>query len=264
MSIGPLKQRSSWPSSLLTGLIGWNGFFIILALAFGDTGSAGTLFILASAAALAQVIVLRLLFFNLRLERGVAAAVFWGGLSGALAVIVEMRATDIFANHPVIWLSNAIYIGIAVGLFLRYFYRDDRRIESEAIKNDQRLDYGRDAHWLEPFVFGAVGYLIAFVPRSSNLAATVLIIGAMSGVIAAGVSHFLIFTTSRRSLLPILLGVVAGAAQGALSGLLFRPFAAELLLSPLVQGAVAGILTYLMTTTRGRALAREESGAEFR
>lgn len=45
MSIGPLKQRSSWPLSFLTGLIGWNGLFMILAVAFGNTGSAEKLFL---------------------------------------------------------------------------------------------------------------------------------------------------------------------------------------------------------------------------
>ena len=264
MSIGPLKQRSSWPSSFLTALIGWNGFFVILAVAFGDTGSAGKLFLLASAAAVAQVLVLRLLFFALRMDRSMGAGAFWGGLTGAIAGILELRMSDAFANHPIIWLINAIYIGIAVGLFLSYFYRDDRKIESEAANDGQPVDYGRDAHWLEPFVFGSMGYLIAFLPRSFNLAVTVIIIGAMSGVVAAGVSHFFIFTVPRSSVLPILLGIAAGVAQGALSGLLFRPFAAELFLSPLVHGAVGGCLTYIMTTIRGRALAREELTANSR
>src|SRR6185295_11184393 len=126
---------------------------------------------------------------------------------------------------PVIWLVNGIYIGIAVGLFLCYFHRDDRRIESEAQGKLQPVDYGRDAHWLEPFAFGSLAYLIGFVPGSFSLAVTVLVIGAMSGVVAAGVSHFFIFTVPRNSVLPILLGIVAGLVQGALSGLLLRPFA---------------------------------------
>lgn len=262
MSIGPLKQRSSWYSSFLTGLIGWNGFFVILALALGNSSSAGKLFILGSAAALAQVLVLRILFFTLRMDRGLSQGALWGGLTGALAIIIEMRLTAAFAKHPIIWFVNGLYIGIAVGLFLCYFYRDDRRIESEATNNDRPVDYGRDAHWLEPFAFGSLAYLIGFVPSSFNLAVTVLVIGAMSGVVAAGVSHFFIFTVPRNSLLPILLGVVAGLVQGALSGWLFRPFATDLFLSPLIHGAIGGSLTYLMTTIRGKALAREEMGTE--
>ena len=89
-----------------------------------------------------------------------------------------------------------------------------------------------------------------------------MVIGAMSGVVAAGVSHFFIFTVSRRSLLPIMLSILVGIGQGALSGLLFRPFAGELLLHPLVHGAIAGSLTYLMTAVRGRALASKEAARE--
>lgn len=262
MSIGPLKRRSSWPSSLVTGLIGWNGFFIILAVILGDILSAGKVFILASSAALAQIFVLRLLFFALRLDRSMLAGALWGGVTGTIAAIVEMQVTNFFDAHPMIWLLNAAYIGIAVGLFLVYFYRDDRRIEREAASNSTPIDYGRDAHWLEPFFFGAAAYLIAFVPGTFDLAAIVLVIGAMSGVVAAGVSHFFIFTVSRKSLLTILLSVAAGAAQGALSGLLFRPFATELFFSPLIHGAVAGGLTYLMTAIRGRSLATAELAAD--
>jgi hypothetical protein len=29
------------------------------------------------------------------------------------------------------YVVNGVYIGIAVGLFLRYFYRDDRQINNE-------------------------------------------------------------------------------------------------------------------------------------
>jgi len=262
ISFGPLKRRSSWPSSLITGLIGWNGFFVIVAVILGDSRSAGTFFLLATIAAVAQVCFLRLLFFFLRLNRNVLSAAFWGGLTGAAAVFAETRATSLFNQHRFIWIVNGLYIGTAVGLFLRYFYRDDRRIESEAGVSGRPIDYGRDAHWLEPFFFGAVAYLIAFLPKSFSLAVIILVIGAMSGVVAAGVSHFFIFAVRRESLLPILLSLLAGAAQGALSGLLFRPFAGELLLEPLVHGAIAGALTYLMTALRGRTLASKDTVRE--
>jgi hypothetical protein len=218
--------------------------------------------VLATIAAIAQVAFLRLLFFFLRLNRSALTAAFWGGLTGAAAVIAETRATSLFNQHRLIWIFNGLYIGAAVGLFLRYFYRDDLRIESEARADNRPIDYGRDAHWLEPFFFGAVAYLVGFLPRSFSLAVIILVIGAMSGVVAAGVSHFFIFAVSRKSVLPILLSILAGAGQGALSGILFRPFAGELLFNPLVHGAIAGSLTYLMTAFRGKALARKEVAGE--
>jgi hypothetical protein len=186
------------------------------------------------------------------------AGAVWGGLTGAALVLIERRFTNLFESHPIIWVLDGAYIGIAVGLFLCYFYRDDRRIEKEAKDQGRKVDYGRDAHWLEPFFFGAVAYLVAFVPTSPDLAANVLVVGAISGVVAAGVSHFFLFTVSRNSLMPVFLSIIAGAVQGALTGLLFRTFATELLLSPLTHGAIAGCLTYLMTALRGRVLARKE------
>lgn len=262
MSIGPLKRRSSWPSSFVTGLIGWNGFFIILAVILGDLRSTGEIVVLATSAAIAQVLVLRLLFFVLRLDRSMLAGGISGGVTAAIAMFVVMRMTTIFDAHPILWMLNAVYIGIAVGLFLSYFYRDDRRIEGEVAASGKPVDYGRDANWLEPFFFGAVAYLIAFVPRSFDLAVIVAVIGAVSGVVAAGVSHFFVFSSSRRSIVPVLFCVVAGAVQGALSGLLFYSFADNLFLSPIVHGAIAGGLTYLMTAIRGRSLANSELAAE--
>ena len=259
MSIGPLKRRSSWASSLVTGLIGWNGFFIIVGATMGLARQAGTLFILATLAAVAQIVFLRLLFFALRLNRRMLAGAVWGGLTGVAAMLVEMRVTKIFDPHRLIWMGNGAYIGIAVGLFLCYFYRDDRRIEEAAAEKGTPVDYGRDAHWLEPFVFGAVAYLLAFVPTSFHLAVNLLVVGAMSGVVAAGVSHFFLFSTARRSILPLLMSIIAGAVQGAISGLLFRSFASDLFFSPVLHGAAAGVLTYVMTALRGSSLA----GSEF-
>ena len=262
MSIGPLKRRSSWPSSFVTGLIGWNGFFVILAVILGEMRSAGRLFLYASAAAIVQVLALRLLFFILRMDRSMIAGGIAGGASAAVVMFVGMRLSDLFDAHPILWMLNAVYIGIAVGLFLSYFYRDDRKIESEAASNGVAVDYGRDANWLEPFFFGAVAYLVAFVPRSLDLAMIVAVIGAVSGVVAAGVSHFFVFTTARRSIWPIMFCLVAGIVQGALTGFLFISFANELFFSPAAHGAIAGALTYLMTAIRGRSLAGAEAAAE--
>jgi hypothetical protein len=201
---------------------------------------------------------LRLLFFRLRLDRSKLAAAFWGGLTGVAAVFAENQISPLLNRHPLIWEFDGLYIGIAVGLFLRYFYRDDRRIEREAESAGRPVDYGRDAHWLEPFFFGAVAYLIAFLPRSFSLAVIILVIGAIGGVVSAGVSHFVIFTVSRQSLLPVITCLIIGVAQGALSGLLFRSFVYALWFSPSIHGAIGGGLTYLMTALRGRSLASKE------
>ena len=211
---------------------------MIFALILNESRSAGRLFVLATIAAVAQVVFLRLFFFGLHLDRSIPAVVMWGGLTGVAAVLTERQFTNLFEQHLFVWMFNGLYIGVAVGLFLRYFYRDDRRIESEANAAKRAIDYGRDAHWLEPFFFGAAAYLPAFLPRSFSLAVIVMVIGAMSGVVAAGVSHFFIFTIARTSILPVLLSIAVGVVQGALSGLLFQGFSSELLLSPMVHGAV--------------------------
>ncbi|HYE15714.1 MAG TPA: hypothetical protein VD968_14825 [Pyrinomonadaceae bacterium] len=262
MSVGAFKRRSSWPSSFLTGLIGWNGFMVIaglvVQLVVGDAPPAGLLFLTGVVAAVAQVLVLRLGFFHFGLDRGLMRGLVWGGLTGgALGALAAYLAPPL-RERPVVWALDGVYIGVAVGLFLSYFYRDDRRIEAEAAAAGRPVDYGRDAHWLEPFFFGAAAYLLAFVPRSLDLAATALVVGAMSGVFAAGVSHFFLNRAPGSALLPVALGALAGVVQGAASGLLFRGFAEELPFSTLLHGAAAGVLTYLVTCARGLALARRE------
>ena len=253
-----LKQRSSWPSSFITGLIGWNGFFILTALAFGYTTPARTLFITATLIAIVQVLILRLCFFLFRLDRGPLAGAISGGLTGAALLLIELQLFPALREHTAAWLLNAIYIGTAVGVFLSYFYRDDQRIEAEARAKGVPVDYGRDAHWFEPFVFGAVAYGVAFLPRSFDLVVAALVVGAMSGVVAAGVSHFFLFAGSRSSFWPLLLSLAAGALQGAATGFLFRHYADQLFFSYLVHGIIAGVLTYLMTALRGKALAHRE------
>ncbi len=76
-----------------------------------------------------------------------------------------------------------------MGAFLSYFYRDDRKIE-ENFEDKNNISYGRDAHWLDPFIYGALSYLIVFFPHSIELAIFSIIIGSFVGVVAAGVSHF--------------------------------------------------------------------------
>ncbi|MFL6227815.1 MAG: hypothetical protein ACJ741_03440 [Pyrinomonadaceae bacterium] len=260
-----LQRRSSLPSSFLTGLIGWAGFMVIVGmiikLVFDDAPPAGWLLFVGTLAALAQVSILRAGFFPLGLDRGMSAGLVWGGVTGGAIITLAIYLSPTLRRHYIIWALDGIYIGVAVGLFLSYFYRDDRRIEADA--QGRPVDYGRDAHWLEPFAFGAVAYLFAFVPRSADVAATAFVVGAISGVVAAGVSHFFLNSVWRASRLPVILCVAAGVAQGTLSGLLFQPYQDELLFHRFAHGALAGTLTYLLTALRGRSLARTEAGGEF-
>ncbi|BDI28529.1 hypothetical protein CCAX7_005800 [Capsulimonas corticalis] len=255
------KQRSSWASSLVTGLIGWNGFFIIVALAFGLSVSPVTLFLAGSLAAVAQIVILRLLFFKIHLDRNLGYGAVFGTISAAMLIVVDFALFPALTEHLVIWFLTAVYIGPAVGAFLSYFYKDDREIEAEAPAG-QPVDYGRDGHWLEPFAFGAVAYLLVFMPHTGDIAVSALMVGAMSGVFAAGASHFVLFSKARRPILPFTIGLLGGALQGAVTGLLFRHYANALWLSPIALGAASGVLTYLMTITRGYTLARAEDLAE--
>jgi hypothetical protein len=260
-----LQRRSSLPSSFLTGLIGWVGFLVlvgmILRLVFGDAPPAGWLLFVGVLAALAQVSILRAAFFPLGLQRGTTAGLLWGGATGGAIIAGAIYLSPTLRRHYVVWALDGIYVGVAVGLFLSYFHRDDRRIEGGAAGGP--VDYGRDAHWLEPFAFGALAYLVAFAPRSADVAATAFVVGAISGVVAAGVSHFFLNSVARESMLPVVLSVAAGIAQGALSGVLFRPYQDELFFHRLAHGAIAGALTYFVTALRGRSLARAEAGGEY-
>jgi hypothetical protein len=256
---GPLKQRSSWFSSIATSLIGWNGFFIIMALALGYVVPASSLFLMGSVAALLQVIVLRSAFFLLRMNKSLSIGFFWGTVTGGLIVLIEASFSRMIQDHILIWVLNGAYIGFAVGGFLSYFYRDDQRIKntSSSIMNKD-MDYGRDAHWLEPFLFGAISYWLVFLPRSIDLAVYIAIVGAMSGVVAAGTSHFSPDSWKQSFwIFPAIL--LAGSLQGLITGLLFRQYADSLLLPHLLAGAAAGGLTYLMTFLRGRTLSRREN-----
>jgi len=259
-----LKQRSSRPSSYVTGLIGWNGFLVLVALALGYRVPATSLFLVGTLAALAQVTLLRAGFVALGLDRSLLAGGLRGGLSGVALILVALGLSAALRAHPIVWVLDGAYVGLAVGLFLAYFHRDDRAIEAAAGAaglGGGPVDYGRDAHWLEPFAFGAAAYLVVFPPRSPDLALAALVVGAMGGVVAAGVSHFFLFAEWRASALPLLTGVAVGLAQGAASGFLFRQWGGQLPVSPSLLGALAGVVTYLLTTLRGRVLARQERAA---
>jgi len=262
--MNPFKQRSSFPSSILTGLIGWIGFIFIGALIFGFKVSAVTLFILATGAALVQVIFLRLAFFILQMQKHILIGAFWGLVTSIGIYFVSAIFYPDLKDHPLYWLIIYAYIGAPVGAFLSYFYIDDKKIFDAAGGQSEDTNYGRDAHWLEPFGYGAIAYLIAFFPFSHfDLTVNVFIVGAMSGVFAAGASHFSPDKWKQSIVLLLLIIVSIGCIQGYLTGLLFRTYTDQLYASNLIHGITGGILTYLMTFVRGRQLAGKEAKGEL-
>jgi hypothetical protein len=250
-----LARRSSIASSLATGLIGWNGFIVIAALALGYDGAPWPLFAAATLAAVIEIATLRALFFPLRMHTSVRAGAIAGAAFGAIAFgVVWALPVALIRAHPILWALAIVYTAAPVGAFLSYFHRDDRAIDARA-KGAER--YGRDAHWLEPFAFGAVAYALAFGPRTASFATYVVVVGAMSGVVAAGLSHFSPDRWKRRAL--GWSGALAiGAAQGGVTGLLLRAPALASLAEALAMGALSGVLTYAVTFARGRALAAHE------
>jgi hypothetical protein len=257
--IGALKRRSSWPSSFATALIGWIGFTVIVALIADYSGPLAQLFLIATLAAVVQVIVLRLAFFALKMDRGISNGVLWGGVTAALIVAGEMAISSDVGAHPYIALITGVYIGMAVGAFLSYFHADDWKIEREAQTAGKPVDYGRDAHWLDPFVYGAVAYEVALVPRTFDVAVSAAVVGMIVGVVAAGVSHFFL-SRWENSAATIPVATVAGAVLGAPTGFLFRSYASSLILPLPIGGAIAGALTFLTTSIVGRKLAAAERG----
>jgi hypothetical protein len=122
------------------------------------------------------------------------------------------------------------------------------------------VDYGRDAHWLDPFVYGALAYEVVLLPRAYDAALVAAIVGMIVGVVAAGVSHFILSRWGNTAgTVPT--AMIAGVAVGTATAFLFRQYAPQLWLPPMVAGAVAGGLTFLITAVVGGRLARQEREA---
>jgi hypothetical protein len=253
-----LKRRSSWPSSVVTALIGWNGFATVAALGFGRAPRLPSLLGVASACAVIQVLALRARLRVARRPDGVLAGAVAGALTalllapGAMAVLVEL------AWHPWVTLLVAVYIGAPVGAFLSYFRRDDARIQRAARARGLPVDYGRDAHWLDPFAYGAAAYLVVFTPTALGSVLATAIVGAMVGVVAAGVSHFFLARFDNAAF-TIPVAAIAGAPLGAATGWLLRavPHAVP---APLT-GALAAAVCFAITAAVGRRLAVRETVA---
>jgi hypothetical protein len=247
-----LSRRSSIASSLTTGLIGWNGFVVLAALALGYDGAPWTLFGAATIGAIVEVVVVRTLMLAICIDWNVKSGAIAGAAFGAVAYgAARICGFDLVRANPIAWALALVSMAGAVGAFLAYFERDDRALEAKTPRGPSR--YGRDAHWLEPFGFGAIAYALAYGPRDASFIAYVVVVGAVSGVVAAGVSHFSP-DAWKRTAVGWLAALAVGAGQGVIAGwLLRRGFA---------LGVLGGVMTYAVTFARGRALAaREEKEA---
>ncbi|HMS52671.1 MAG: hypothetical protein IPI59_05820 [Sphingobacteriales bacterium] len=257
--MNPFKQRSSFPSSIVTGLVGWIGFIFIGSLIFGFKVPSEILLLLGLASALVQTVFLRLTFFVLRMHKHILIGAFWGLVT---AVGIFYATTVFYSNlktHQLYWLIIYAYIGAPVGAFLSYFYIDDKKIFDAVDGQKSAPDFGRDAHWLEPFGFGAIAYLLAFFPFAHfDLTVNVFLVGAMSGVFAAGASHFSPDKWKQSFIVLAIIILGLGSLQGWLTGFLFRAYAEQLYTNNLVHGIAGGVITYLMTFLRGRQLANKE------
>jgi hypothetical protein len=246
------NKRSSLASGLATGVVGWNGFVVLTALLLGWRGTPWVLLGLATVTAVVQVAVLWPAFYlRLRCDDGaVLRGATWGALTGPVAFAPWVLGVEALSAHRLAWTATALYIGGAVGAFLAYFFRDDARLLGEGAAPDE----GRDSHWLEPFGFGAIVFTLVCLPHSVDAALYTLMVGAVTGVVAAGLSHFSP-DAWKRSLLRVAAFCAVGAALGGVGSFLLRHQ-----LVPVASAVSAGALTLLVTILRGQALAAEERG----
>lgn len=251
------------PSSILTGCVGWLGFLFVGPLIFGFTAAPLWQFLVGLISALVQVLFLRLAFFVLQMQRHILVGAFWGLITVIAMYYLTAYLYPEMKEHRFYWILIYAYIGAPIGGFLSYFYKDDKKIFDENGGKQPDTDFGRDAHWLEPFGFGAIAYLIAFFPFAHlDVTINVFIVGAISGVAAAGASHFSPdkWKYSLWSILLIIL--VMGTFQGLVTGLLLRSYSKQFYANHLILGIAGGILTYLITFIRGRQLAIKEAATQ--
>jgi len=254
------SQRSSIPSSIATGLIGWIGFMFLGPLIFGFTAAPEWQFLTGLVSALVQILVLRSAFFALQMQRHILVGALWGLLTAIGMYYATAALFPEMKEHNFYWILTYVYIGAPVGGFLSYFYIDDKKIFDENGGKQPDTDFGRDAHWMEPFGFGAAAYLIAYLPFAHlDLTVNVFIVGAISGVAAAGASHFSPDKWKNSFLMIALIIIVLGGIQGFVTGLLLRGYGNAFYADHLLLGILGGILTYTMTFIRGRYLANKEA-----
>ncbi len=253
-----LKQRSSILSSLVTGLVGWIGLIVISPMIFGVPFNVKEVIIIGIVGAFVQVGFLRLFFKSLFMHLHLLFGLFWGLVTAIAMYYGVAYIFPEYADNQLYWVLTYAYIGAPIGAFLSYFHIDDAKIENDADADE--IDYGRDAHWLEPFAFGAAGYLIAFNPfYDFDLAIMVFIVGAISGVAAAGLSHFSPDKLKYNYISLFLIIVGLGLGHGYLTSLLFRNIEVEFI-NLLTSALIGGVITFAVTFLRGRQLAIKEEG----
>ena len=98
----PLRRRSSWPSSFVTALIGWNGFATVAALAFGRAPLLPAVLQAASACAVLQVLALRAV-----LRFGGPAGVAGGAVAGAATALALVPLA--VARVPALAVHRLVY-----------------------------------------------------------------------------------------------------------------------------------------------------------
>lgn len=256
--MGGLSQRSSVASSLFTGVVGWFGGTVVTTLLVGAPVPLGELVSVLAMVTLAHVAVLLLFFEPIGMDRGVPRGTGLGALIGLPFGVGLVGALPILRPHAAILVPASAVMGAAVGFYLSYFHRDDRRIEAEQGKGPGEADYGRDATWWEPFPFGGVVFAVTFVPTSLEVAFHALFLGTTIGVLAAAASHFVVTAWEDERFAWATMGA-AGAALGAGAGWLMAPF--DTVLPPVVHGVLAGSLAWVGVFWRGRGLAAVERGA---
>lgn len=119
----------------------------------------------------------------------------------------------------------------------------------------RRIGFGNGL--LDPFVYGPAVNFVVLLPRSVDVAILAAVVGSITGVFAAGASHFFL-SRWNNSIGTIPVAVLTGGVLGALTGLLFRNFADDFLLPHLVVGTIAGAATFAITASVGRLLAARE------
>jgi hypothetical protein len=253
-----LNQRSSIASSIVTALIGWMGTIVITQLYLRAIFCWQTDVPLILFCTAAQLLFVKITFFSLRLHKSVAAGAIWGAVASILLFMLVRFSWDFATFRFWVWLAAFTVAGASVGGFLSYFYIDDQRIQL-AQSFRKKVNYGRDALWLVPFAYGAGAFLLAFLPTLCiNILFPAVVVGAMEGVVAAGISHY---TNDEWKFNPFALWVLIllpGTAIGLAAGFLFGQYGSQLPASSFVFTTAGSLLTFAVTLLKGHQLARKE------
>jgi hypothetical protein len=253
-----LHQRSSIASSILTALIGWLGTIVITTLFLQLPVCATRIIPIAIFCTAMHLLFLLALLQGFRKHKSVILGALLGTIGGIGLYFILVSNWVMGAQNLWYWFFAYTIAGGAVGGFIFYFKIDDEQIQL-AQSFRKQVNYGRDALWLVPFAYGAVAYLLAFLPSLSlNVLLPATVVGAMVGVAAAGISHYTNDEWKYSTPALLLLITLPGTAIGLVSGFLFGQFSGVLPASPFVFSTVGSLLTFTVTLLKGRRLARKE------